>query len=120
MNSSKSARVSEDIKRQLSLIARELKDPRVKDKMLSFVRVEVTNDLSFAKIYVSAMEGIEIAKEAVKGLTSATGFIKRELSNNLHLRKSPELKFVPDDSIEYSAHLNQIFLEMEKKEHHED
>ena len=66
------------------------------------------------------MEGIEIAKEAVKGLTSATGFIKRELSNNLHLRKSPELKFVPDDSIEYSAHLNQIFLEMEKKEHHED
>ena len=68
MNSYKSARVSEDIKRQLSLIARELKDPRVKDKMLSFVRVEVTNDLSFAKIYVSAMEGIEIAKEAVRCL----------------------------------------------------
>ena len=93
-------RVSEDIKRELAAIIRELKDPRVQNCLLTVVRVEVSSDASFAKVYISAMEGIETAKLAVKGLTSATGYIRREVGKRLRLRKTPELKFVADDSIE--------------------
>ncbi len=96
----KSDRISEDIKREIIAITRELKDPRVADKMLTIVRVDIASDASFAKVYVSALDGIETAKTAVKGLVSATGFIRRELGNRLHLRKTPELKFIADDSIE--------------------
>ena len=92
-------RITEDIKRELIHILREVKDPRVSD-MLSVVKVNVSNDLSYAKIYVSSVEGIEAAKESVKGLKSASGFIRKRLSSSLHLRKTPELKFIADDSIE--------------------
>ena len=93
-------RVSEDIRREIVSVIRELKDPRVMGKMLTVVRVEVSSDASFAKVYVSDIKGIESAKEAVKGLTAATGYIRREVGGNLHLRKTPELKFIADDSIE--------------------
>ena len=92
-------RVSEDIKREIMAIVRELKDPRVQDKLLTVSRVEVSSDASYAKVFVSAMEGIDTAKTAVKGLTNATGYIRRQVGQNLHLRKTPELKFVADDSI---------------------
>ena len=93
-------RVSEDIRREIVSVIRELKDPRVMGKMLTVVRVEVSSDASFAKVYVSDIKGIESAKEAVKGLTAATGYIRREVGSNLHLRKTPELKFIADNSIE--------------------
>ncbi len=93
-------RVSEDIRREIIAVIRELKDPRVMGKMLTVVRVEVSSDASYAKVYVSDLKGIESAKEAVKGLTAATGFVRREVGSRLHLRKTPELKFVADDSIE--------------------
>lgn len=93
-------RVSEDIKREIAAQIRELKDPRVKDKILTVVRVDISSDASYAKVYVSDIMGIESAKEAVKGLESATGRIRREVGQKLHLRKTPELKFVADDSIE--------------------
>ena len=96
-------RTSEDILRELTAILRTVKDPRVTAAMLSIVRVEVTNDMSYAKVYVSAMEGMEAAKAAVKGLISAQGYIRHALGAALHLRHVPELRFVPDDSIAYSA-----------------
>ena len=98
-------RVSEDIKREIIAVIRELKDPRVMDKMLTVVRVEVSSDASYAKVYISAMEGLETAKEAVKGLKSATGYIRREIGKRLHLRKTPELNFVADDSIEHGMNI---------------
>ena len=98
-------RVSEDIKREIIAVIRELKDPRVMDKMLTVVRVEVSSDASYAKVYISAMEGLETAKEAVKGLKSATGYIRREVGKRLHLRKTPELNFVADDSIEHGINI---------------
>lgn len=73
-------RTTEDIKRELTAIFRELKDPRVQQAFISIIRVDVTNDLSYCTVYVSAMEGIDRANEAVKGLKSAAGFIRRELS----------------------------------------
>lgn len=93
-------RISEDIKREIISLMRELKDPRVAGKMLTVVNVTVSNDLSYAKVYISAMDGIETAKKACKGLDSAQGYIRRALGNNLHLRKAPQLTFVADDSIE--------------------
>ena len=114
----KTDRVSEDIKREIAAMVRELKDPRIKG-MLTIVNVEVSSDASFAKVYVSAMEGIETAKIAVKGLTSATGYIRREIGKRLHLRKTPELKFIADDSIERGMQitrmLNDIVTETEEK-----
>lgn len=97
-------RISEDIKREIIAIMREVKDPRVSG-MLSVVKVDVSNDLSYAKVYVSAMEGIEVAKQSVKGLKAASGFIRSRLGTSLHLRKTPELKFVADDSIEKGMEL---------------
>ena len=55
-------RVSEDIKREIIAVIRELKDPRVMDKMLTVVRVEVSSDASYAKVYISAMEGLDVAR----------------------------------------------------------
>ena len=68
-------RITEDIKRELTAILRELKDPRVQDTLLSVVRVEVSNDLSYCKVYVSSMDGMEHAKRAVEGLKSAAGLM---------------------------------------------
>ncbi len=106
MASFKAGRMGEDVKRELTAILRELKDPRIAE-FTTIVRVDLSNDLSHCKVYVSCFEGIEKAKESVKGLTSATGFIRRELFKRLHMRKSPELKFIADDSIEHSAEINE-------------
>lgn len=106
-------RISEDIKREIISLMRELKDPRVNGKMLTVVNVAVSSDLSYAKVYVSAMEGIDTAKTACKGLTSAAGYIRRALGNNLHLRKSPELTFIADDSIEKGM---EIFKKLKETE----
>ncbi len=109
-------RVSEDIKREAIAVIRELKDPRVLDKLLTVVRVEVSSDASFAKIYISAIEGYDVAKEAVKGLTNATGFVRREIGQRLHLRKTPEIKFIADDSIEHGMNIVKMMDDLRTEE----
>ena len=91
-------RTGEDIMRELTAILRTVKDPRVTTGLISIVRVDVTRDLSYATVFVSAMDGLEAAKKAVKGLTSAAGYMRRELGLALKLRHVPELRFVADDS----------------------
>lgn len=109
-------RVSEDIKREIIAVIRELKDPRVLDKMLTVVRVEVSSDASYAKVYISALEGLETAKEAAKGLKSATGYVRREVGKRLHLRKTPELVFIADDSIEHGMNIVKIMDDLRTEE----
>lgn len=116
MASHRIERTTEDVKRELTAIFRELKDPRVNQAFLSIVRVEVTNDLSYCTVHISAIEGLDRAKEAVKGLKSASGFIRRELGNRLHLRHVPELIFKATDSIEYSANISRILDSLDIKE----
>ena len=113
-------RTTEDIKRELTAIFRELKDPRVAQSFLSIVRVEVTNDLAYCTVQVSAIEGLDRAKEAVKGLKSAAGFIRRELGHRLKLRHVPELIFNATDSIEYSANISRILNSLDIPEDKED
>ena len=103
MSTHRMGRTTEDIKRELTAILREMKDPRVKDSMLSIVRVEVTNDLSYCSIYISSMYGMETSKNAVKALKNASGFVRKELGNRLNLRHTPAPLFYATDSIEYSA-----------------
>ena len=108
-------RLSEDIKRELSALLRELKDPRI-SKLLSVIRVEVSGDLSYCTVNVSAIEGFEKTKESVEGLKSAAGFIRRELTSRLGLRKSPELRFVADNSIEHSAQISKLLHDVAEDE----
>lgn len=109
-------RVSEDIKREMIAIISELKDPRVMDKMITVVRVEVSSDASYAKAYISSIYGYDVSKEAAKGLKSATGYIRRELGKKLHLRKTPELAFVADDSIEHGMHIVKLMNDLRTEE----
>lgn len=111
----KLGRVTSDIERELSALLREVKDPRVSE-LISIVKVNVSGDLSYATVYVSAIEGSEKTKESVKGLKSAAGFLRRELGKRLSLRKVPELRFVADDSIIKSAEISRIIDSFETEE----
>ena len=115
MPSHKMGRTTEDIRREISAVLRELKDPRVSGCLLSVVRVEVTNDLSYCTVYVSAMEGMDAANNAVNGLKSAAGYIRREIGARLKLRHVPEMIFKATDSIEYSANISRILNDLDKK-----
>lgn len=112
MAGNKIARVTEDVHRELTAILREVKDPRVKDCLLSVVRVEVTNDLSYCTVYASTMEGMERTKTAVQGLKSAGGYIRRELGRRLKLRHVPELIFKATDSIAYGASISRMLQDL--------
>lgn len=111
MASLRMGRITEDIKRELTAIFRELKDPRVQG-LISIVRVDVTSDLSYCTVYISSMDGMEKAKQAVTGLKSASGFIRHELGARLELRHVPELVFRATDSIEYSANISRILNDL--------
>ena len=100
-------RITSDIKISLSELLREVKDPRV-SKLLSIVKVDVSGDLSYATVYVSAIEVFEATVSSVKALKGAAGFLRRELGARLKLRKVPELRFIADDSIEQSANISKI------------
>ena len=110
----KNARLSEDIKREISGLIRErIKDPRVKFGLVSVVRTELSGDNSHCKVYISHLDGMDASKNAVKGRESASWMIRREISNKLHLKKCPELKFIADDSIEHSAEIAKMLEDME-------
>ena len=105
MPSNRIGRINEEIQRELSSLIRAVKDPRVADAgMVSVTAVETTPDLKYAKIYVSALNKDSNA-QLLKGLKSASGWLRRELGQALNLRNTPELSFVRDDSIDKGAHI---------------
>ena len=121
----KSDRTAEDIRRELTVLIRELKDPRLDVDTLTVVRTEVAHDLSFCKVYISSLNGITAANEAVRVLEkSAKGHLRTQLGKALSVRKVPELRFIADDSVEQSINLFRILEEDNKRiaehEHHDD
>ena len=105
MPSNRIGRINEEIQREMSSLIRAVKDPRVADAgMVSVTAVETTPDLKYAKIYVSVLDKAASA-QALKGLKSASGWLRRELGQRLNLRNTPELSFVRDDSIDKGAHI---------------
>lgn len=107
-------RTNEDIRRELTAILRTVKDPRVTG-LVSIVRVDVARDLGSAKVYVSSMDGLDAARQAVEGLTSAAGYMQRQLGQALRLRCVPQLRFVADDSIEHSAEIARTLAQLKKE-----
>ena len=101
-------RLNEELKKTISEILRDLRDPRVTD-MATIMSVEVTNDLKWAKVRVSVYDENEQARtDAVNALNSASGFVAREIGRRMQIRRLPQLKFVLDSSIEYSVHISKI------------
>lgn len=100
-------RTNDDIQIVLSELLRSIKDPRVNQGMISVVRTETTGDLRYCKVFISVF-GLQNEKDLKKGLKSASGWLRRELSQRLKLRATPELIFELDDSIEHGAHINDI------------
>ncbi|MCL2107196.1 MAG: 30S ribosome-binding factor RbfA [Oscillospiraceae bacterium] len=120
MPSYRANRIAEDMKRELIALIRDLKDPRLSGKLLTVVRVAVSGDGSSAKIYISAMEGLESAREAAKGLQNAAGLLRGELGRRLRLRKAPELRFIGDDSIAAGTEIARKIAELVITDDEED
>ena len=108
-NSIKNTRINGEVQRELSEIIRtEIKDPRVSGSMISVVSVEVTPDLKYCKAYISVLGGEGMAEEAIAGLKSAVGYIRREPAHRINLRNTPEISFILDQSIEYGVHMSKL------------
>jgi ribosome-binding factor A len=107
MASNRIGRINEEIQKELASRIRELKDPRVQDTMISITRVEATPDLRYAKVYVSFLQE-DRAADAMKGLKSAGGWLRRQLGSALQLRYTPELVWELDDSITYGAKMLEL------------
>ena len=105
--SNRIGRTNDDIQRVLSELLRQVKDPRVQQGMISITAVDTTGDLKYCKIYLSVL-GLKSEKEMLKGLRSASGWLRRELGSRLRLRNVPERVFALDKSIEHGAHINDI------------
>ena len=114
MASNRINRINEEIQKALSDLLRNVKDPRVSGTMISITRVETTPDLRYAKVYVSFLEENKAA-DAMMGLKSAGGYLRRELGRSLQLRYTPELVWELDDSITYGAKMLKLINSLEVK-----
>lgn len=107
----RTGRVGEQIKKELSqLIQTEMKDPRI--GFITVTGVEVTNDLSQAKVYLSVLGDDEQKAASLKGLEKANGFLRSELGKRIRLRHVPELIFKFDESIEYGSRIEKLLGEI--------
>ena len=114
MASNRIGRINEEIQRELAALFRTVKDPRVHG-LVSITHVETTPDLRYAKVYVSVLDKSDCA-QVLKGLRSASGYLRRELGRALSLRYTPELVFQADDSIDKGTHILKLLNDIERKE----
>ena len=115
-------RVGEQMKKELGeIIGRKIKDPRI--GFVTVTDVEVTGDLQQATVYISVLGDEKQAGKYVKGLAKAKGFIRSEIGQRIRLRKTPEILFEFDESIDYGNRidilLHQIHREEQAKEQDE-
>ena len=107
MASNRINRINEEIQKSLADALRTVKDPRVSGTMISITHVETTPDLRYAKVYVSFLQENKVS-DAMAGLKSAAGFLRRQLAQNLQLRYAPEIQWALDDSITYGAKMLEL------------
>lgn len=103
MASNRIGRINEEIQREMSSLIRTVKDPRVTG-LISVTAVDTTPDLKYCKLYISVLDKSDV-NQVLKGLKSASGYLRRELGRSLNLRNTPELTFIRDDSIDHGAHI---------------
>ena len=118
MASNRIGRINEEIQRELANLIRTVKDPRVHG-LVSITAVDTTSDLRYAKVYVSVLQK-ERAREVLKGLKSAGGFLRREIGQKLQLRYTPELVFAEDDSITKGARMYALLSSLQAQEAPQD
>ena len=111
MSATRMGRINEEIQRTLSELIRAVKDPRVHG-LISITAVDTTADLKYAKVYVSSLDQSDM-KEVLKGLKSASGYLRRELGRALNLRHTPELAFYQDDSMAKGAKILEMLRDPE-------
>ena len=116
MASNRIGRINEEIQKELASLLRNLKYPRVQSTMISITHVETTPDLRYAKVYASFLDESKAA-DALKGLKSASGYLRRELGSALNLRYTPELVWALDDSITYGAKMLKLINSLEVSDH---
>lgn len=115
-NSIKNTRINGEVQKELSMIIRnEIKDPRI-HPMTSVMAVEVAPDLKTCKAFISVLGGQEAKEATIKGLSSAEGYIRRQLARNLNLRNTPEIRFILDDSIEYGVNMSKLIDDVTRKD----
>jgi ribosome-binding factor A len=108
-------KIQEFIKQEVSkMLLNELKDPRI--GFVTVTAVECTGDLREAKVYVSIMGSEEQIADTWKGLQSSLGFIRREIGHRIRLRFTPELTFELDKSLDYSAHIHELLMQIQRDE----
>ena len=95
------------------MLIREISDPRLKQIYLTDVKID--RELSYADVYVSAVEGASRSREVLAGLESASGFIKRTLASRIELRAFPRLRFHWDMTPENADHIEKILAELREK-----
>lgn len=111
----RTGRVAEQIKKELSqLIQTELKDPRI--GFITVTGVDLTNDLSQAKVYLSVLGDEEQKEGSLKGLEKAKGYLRSELGKRIQLRYTPELIFKFDESIAYGSRIEKLLGDLDKNE----
>jgi len=104
----RTTRINDEIAQQTAQIIRsELKDPRI-STVTTVVKAEATKDLKLCKVYVSILGDKEEKVRALEGLQNAAGFIRKQLAANINLRSTPEIKFVLDESLDYSMRIDEI------------
>ena len=111
-------RINDEMQKELMVILRSVKDPRVSDAFISVTAVDVTPDLKYAKVYYSCLSGNK--KDVAKGLRQASGYMRTQLARTLNLRMTPELTFIEDGSIAYGAHISKILSGIEITEPEEE
>jgi ribosome-binding factor A len=113
-NSIKNTRINGEVQKALSEIIRsELKDPRI-HPMTSVVLAQVTPDLKFCRAYISVLADEEQAKDTIRGLKSAEGFIRTQLARKVNLRNTPQITFILDQSIEYGVRMSKLIDDVTK------
>lgn len=104
-------RIDEEYRKEISqILSFELKNPNVTG-LISVTKVKVTNDLKYAKVYVSILNSKNV-KDTLAGLKKSSGYIRSELAKRVNLRNTPELIFELDDSIEYGTKIDAILKEI--------
>jgi len=115
MSTQRAARIGEQIREELAqLIRDEMKDPRI--GFVSIVKVDVSGDLRHCKVFFSVLGNDQQKKESIKGLSSAAGFLRSELSRRMQLRYTPELHFHLDESIEHGSKIAQLLVQVQKEQ----
>lgn len=113
-------RMNEEVKKTISDIVRDMKDPRI-SPMTTLTECEVTSDLKYAKIRVSVYDKDDaMRKSTVDALNHAAGFIAHEIGNRMRIRCIPSLKFRLDDSIAYSVHISEVLNSLHTEQGEED